>query len=64
MYAQHIKKSFGLDSTTVIFDGYPDRPLTKDYAHLKRSKGVTGAKVHVTEDMACNSKKQLFLSKK
>ena len=36
----------------------------KDYAHLKRSKGVTGAKVHFTEDMACNNKKQLFLSNK
>ena len=64
MYAQHIQKSFGLDSTAVIFDGYPDRPSTKDYAHLKCSKGVTGPKVHFTEDMACNSKKQLFLSKK
>ena len=42
MYAQHIQKSFGFDSTTVILDGYPDRPSTKDYAHLKRCKGVTG----------------------
>ena len=65
MYAQHIQKSFGLDSTTVIFFyGYPDRPSTKDYAHLRHSKCVTGAKMHFTEDMACNSKKQLFLSKK
>ena len=31
---------------------------------LKRSKGVTGAKVNFTEDMAYNSKKQLFLSNK
>ena len=30
MYAQHIQKSFGLDSTTVMFYGYPDRPSTKD----------------------------------
>ena len=64
MYVQHIQKSFGLDRTSVIFDGYPDRPSTKDYAHLKCSKGVTGAKVHFTEDMACNSKTQLFLSNK
>ena len=47
-----------------FFMVYPDRPSTKDYAHLKCSKGVTGAKVHSTEDMACNSKKQLFLSNK
>ena len=42
MYAQHIQKSFGLDSIAVIFYGYSDRPSTKDYAHLKRCKGVTG----------------------
>ena len=64
MYAQHIQKSFGLDTTAVIFYGYPDRPSTRDYAHLTRSKGVTGAKVHYMEDMACNSKKQLFLFNK
>ena len=64
MYAQHIQKSFGLDRTTVIFDGYPDRPSTKAYAHLRRSKAVTGAKVHFTEDMTCNIKKDLFLSNK
>ena len=64
VYTQHIQKSFGLDNTTVIFYGYPDRPSTKDYAHLRHSKCVTGAKMHFTEDMACNSKKQLFFSKK
>ena len=57
-------KNFGLDSTAVMFDGYPDKPSTKDYAHLKCSKGVTGPKVHFKEDMACTSKKHLFLSKK
>ena len=64
MYAQHIQKSFGSDSTAVIFDGYPDRPSTKDYAHLKRCKGVTGPLGAFYGRYGMQQQKQLFLSKK
>ena len=60
MYAQHIQKRFGLDSTTLIFYSYPDRLSTKGYARLRHSEDVKGVDVHFTEDKACNSKKQLF----
>ena len=62
MYVQHVHNSYGLENTTVVFDGYPDKPSTKDHAHIRRSKGVKGAKVHFTEDMPCSSKKEHFLS--
>ena len=62
MYIQYVCNSYQPNNTTIVFDGYPDRPTTKDITHLRRSKGMKGSKVNLKEDMPCHSSKELFLS--
>ena len=47
-----------------MFDGYSDKPSTKDCAHMRRSGGTIGVTVHFTTSMARQTKKAEFLSKK
>ena len=46
----------------VVFDGYRSGPTTKDTAHLRRTKGITGAKVYLTQNTPFKTKKEQFLS--
>ena len=62
MYIQYVCNTYQSNNTTIVFDGYPDRPTTKDITHLRRSKGMKGSKVNLKEDMPCHSSKELFLS--
>jgi hypothetical protein len=45
-----------------VLDGYPDGPSTKDITHLRRSKGLLGRKVTLSNITTFNSKKELFLA--
>ena len=45
---------------TIVFDGY-GQPLTKDIAHLKRTRSV-GKEVDFTPEMKCTTTKEDFLS--
>lgn len=45
-----------------FFDGYSDNPSTKDIAHMRRSKGITATEVVFSEDMPCQSNKDVFLT--
>ena len=45
-----------------MFDGYPDKPSTKDITHMRRTRGVTFPKVTFNENMLCKTKKEVFLS--
>ena len=47
-----------------MFDGYSDKPSTKDCAHMRRSGGTIGVKVHFTSSMTLQTKKEEFLSNK
>lgn len=49
-------------NAVIIFDGYGSGPTTKDTAHLRRTRGVTGTKVYFTETTPFSSKKEHFLS--
>ena len=60
-YVDHVMRNFG-SGAIIVFDGYPDKPTTKDQAHLRRSKGMVGATINFTEDMIFNAKKELFLA--
>ncbi|CAG2218584.1 Kinesin heavy chain,Kinesin-like protein KIN-14Q,Kinesin-like protein KIF18B,Kinesin-like protein KIF3B,Kinesin-like protein KIN-12D,Kinesin-like protein KIN-7I,Chromosome-associated kinesin KIF4,Kinesin-like protein KIN-12B,Kinesin-like protein KIN-12E,Kinesin-like protein 5,Kinesin-II 85 kDa subunit,Kinesin-II 95 kDa subunit,Kinesin-like protein KIF15-A,Kinesin-related protein 3,Kinesin-like protein unc-104,Kinesin-like protein KIF18A,Kinesin-like protein KIN-14P,Kinesin-1 heavy chain,Kinesin-like protei len=42
-------KCNGPNSVVVVFDGYVSGPDTKDAMHLKRTKGIFGTKVTITE---------------
>ena len=48
----------------VVFDGYSDKPSTKDCAYMRRSGGTIGVTVHFTSSMALHTKKEEFLSNK
>ena len=45
-----------------MFDGYSDKPSTKDCPQIKRSGGTIGVKVHFTSSMPLQTKKEEFLS--
>ena len=46
----------------VVFYGYRSGPTTKDTAHLRRTKGITGAKVYFTQNTPFKTEKEQFLS--
>jgi len=47
---------------TVVFDGYPSVPTTKDIAHIRRTKGIMLPKVNFNNDTPIITKKDEFLS--
>ena len=59
-YVNYVTKKY--PKLTVVFDGYPDKPSTKDITHMRRTRGVTSPKVTFNENMPCKTKKEVFLS--
>jgi hypothetical protein len=59
-YLNYVQKHY--PSATVVFDGYPDGPTTKDVAHIRRTNGINPLKVDFSEDMPCKLKKENFLA--
>ncbi|CAC5398050.1 unnamed protein product [Mytilus coruscus] len=47
---------------TVVFDGYPSVPTTKDVTHIRRTKGIISPKVNFNNDTQIKTKKDEFLS--
>ena len=41
LYVNYVNGNFR-ENAEVVFDGYPDKPNTKDTTHLKHIKGKTG----------------------
>ncbi|VDI39683.1 Hypothetical predicted protein [Mytilus galloprovincialis] len=50
------------DDATVVFDGYPSVPTTKDVTHFSRTKGIISPKVNFNNDTPIKTKKDEFLS--
>ena len=46
----------------VVFYAYRSGPTTKYTAHLRRTKGITGAKVYLTQNTPFKTEKEQFLS--
>ena len=46
----------------VVFYGYRSGPFTKDTAHLRHTKGTTGAKVFFTQNTPIKTEKEQILS--
>ena len=62
VYIDYVKHNFA--DATVVFDGYPEGPSTKDVTHMRRNKGQRSTDIIFTESMPCKVKKELFLSNK
>lgn len=60
MYSRYVASKFS--NCMVVFDGYSHGPTTKDVAHIRRSKGLTGRDVFFNENTPFRSKKEVFLS--
>lgn len=45
----------------IVFDSYPDIPVTKDITHMRRSKEIMSPTDNFMENMPCRSKKEAFL---
>ena len=52
-YVDYVIKHHG---TTVVFDGYDDKPSTKDTTHFRRTVGKQGLSVHFSGEMKLNMK--------
>jgi hypothetical protein len=48
--------------STIVFDGYSDAPSTKDFVHLRRSKGICATEVFFDETTPFKTKKDVFLT--
>ncbi|KAK3092613.1 hypothetical protein FSP39_004972 [Pinctada imbricata] len=59
-YTNYVLKKFG--HATIVFDGYPNHPTTKDITHIRRSKGICGRKVIISNVTTLNTKKEHFLA--
>lgn len=59
LYVTYVVKRY--PNVTVVFDGYSDKPSTKDPAHQRRNKGVTGTKVFFGDETPFRTKKGHFL---
>ena len=62
LYVDYVKSNY--ENAVVVFDGYEGGPSTKDTAHLRRTRGCTGAPVKFTEDITLTFKKDLILKNK
>ena len=58
VYIDYVKHNFA--DATVVFDGYPEGPSTKDVTHMRRNKGQRSTDIIFTESMPCKVKKELF----
>lgn len=54
MYSRYVASKFS--NCMVVFDGYSNGPTTKDVAHIRRSKGLTGRDVFFNENTPFRSK--------
>ena len=61
-YSAYVIRKYG--RTIVVFDGYSNKPSTKECAHMRRSGGTIGVTVHFISSMALQTKKEEFLSNK
>ena len=60
-YVQYVLKNHGIN-TTIVFDGYPEIPSTKDTTHFRRKANKLGRSVNISPHMKLNMSKQAFLS--
>jgi len=44
LYMDYVTQRYS--KATIVFDGYPAGPSTKDVTHLRRTKGCCGSEVH------------------
>ncbi|KAK3916607.1 CaM kinase-like vesicle-associated protein [Frankliniella fusca] len=64
LYVKHVSQHYSV-SATVVFDGYPDGPTTKDPEHNLRAAGGTSADLSaITAGMAISHDQDKFLSNK
>ena len=61
-YSVYVTRKYG--RAIIVFDGYSDKPSTKDCAHMRKSGGTIGVTVHFTSSMPLQTKKEEFLSNK
>ena len=59
-YFSYVKGRY--PKAVVVFDGYRSGPTTKDTAHLRRTRGITGTKVYFTENTPFKLRKEQFFS--
>jgi hypothetical protein len=57
----YVKLVQRFSSPTVVFDGYSG-PSPKDSAHIHRTKGLVGTKIHFSPQTPFRSKKECFLT--
>lgn len=62
MYVRYVMQRYGC--AVIVFDGYSDKPATKDATHLRRTAHCQGVTVHFTGEMELKSKKEEFLNNK
>ena len=60
MYVDYVSRRY--QNVIVVFDGYSAGPSTKDCTHLRRTHGLSSAKVIFTGHTLCKSKKEEFLA--
>ena len=60
LYVNYVTRRFS--KATIVFDGYPSGPTTKDNTHLRRTKGCCGPKVQFSGQTLISMKKVEFLS--
>ena len=60
---QYIIRVYG-EKTTVWFDGYPNKPTTKDEAHLRRAGEKASTNITISQDRLIPVSKKAFLANK
>ena len=60
LYVDYVIKHYR--TAHVVFDGYGEKPSSKDETHFRRSCSEVGADVDVTEGMLLTKEKKSFLS--
>ena len=60
-YCKFVKNQCG-ENAVIVFNGYSDKPSTKDITHQRRSRGKQYATIHFTSEMKVKGKKEDFLS--
>jgi len=58
-YVRYINNRY--PNAVIVFDGYASGPSTKDTTHIRRTHGITGAKVYFTLSSPLSTKKETFL---
>ena len=60
MYVDYVSRRY--QNAIVVFNGYSAGPSTKGCTHLRRTHGLSSAKVIFTGNTPCKSKKEQFLA--